>query len=135
MAAVAPQLGPHLARSAGFDILETGLARDLRGALRTAIRGGAVLGEATTPLGVFRHALATAIGRIEGERRAALFLRFIGDGPYEGAGDIPPSLQGRRLTDTETAVVIAFIYGHMVNCFKGALAEMLALAPCLRKCK
>jgi hypothetical protein len=36
------------------------------------------------------------------------------------------------LTDNETASVITFIYSHMVNCFKGALTEMLAVAPCSR---
>jgi hypothetical protein len=41
-------------------------------------------------------------------------------------------LREKRLSDDETASVITFIYSHMINCFKGALAELLAVGPCLR---
>ncbi len=36
-----------------------------------------------------------------------------------------------RLSDDETASAITFIYSHMVNCFKGALAELLASKACM----
>lgn len=85
-----------------------------------------------TPLAIFRQAVATAIGRIHEDDRAPLFLRFLKDGPYEDVGEIPVELRDRRLTDAETTAVIAFIYSHTVNCFKGAIAELLAVGPCLR---
>jgi len=121
-----------LAQTIGFELLEDELARDVQAALRKALKEGVVFCEGSTPLAIFRHAIAAAIGRVHEDRRAPLFLRFLKDGPYEDAGDIPAALQGKRLTDDETASAIAFIYSHMVNCFKGALTEMLAVAPCLR---
>ena len=124
-------LSPALARLANFNLLDRALAADVKTALSTALRRDVALSEGTTPLAIFRRALATAISRIHENGRAPLFLRFLKDGPYEDAGDIPPDLQDKRLTDDETASVIRFIYSHMVNCFKGALTEMLAVAPCL----
>ncbi|MBC7816731.1 MAG: hypothetical protein IAG10_07580 [Planctomycetaceae bacterium] len=125
-------LGPALAQTADFDLLDEELAQDVESALATALRAGAVFVDGATPLAIFRQSLAAAIGRIHEDGRAALFLRFLQDGPYEGKGDIPPELQGQRLTDPETATVIGFIYSHMVNCFKGAITEMFATAPCLQ---
>jgi hypothetical protein len=40
-------------------------------------------------------------------------------------------LYDQRLTDDEAAAAVTFIYSHMVNCFKGAVAELLAVKPCL----
>ncbi len=53
-------------------------------------------------------------------------------GPYEDVGEIPTALVGQRLSDAETASAITFIYSYMVNCFKGAVAELLAAKPCLK---
>jgi len=44
-------------------------------------------------------------------------------------------LVGQRLSDAESASVITFIYSHMVNCFKGAVAELLAANACLHLLK
>ena len=41
----------------------------------------------------------------------------------------------QRLSDSETASAITFIYSHMVNCFKGAITELLATKPCMRLMK
>ena len=120
-----------LARRASFGLLEDGLARDVQAALRIALKEGAVFCEGSTPLAIFRLAVAAAIGRIHEDGRAPLFLRFLKDGPYYDAGEIPAKRRHEFLTDDETASVITFIYSHMVNCFKGALTEMLAVAPCL----
>jgi hypothetical protein len=125
------QLGPSLAQTVGFGFLDEDLRQDVQTALRRALKSEVVFSDGCTPLAIFRHALATAIGKIHEDGRAPLFLRFLKDGPYEDAGDIPLYLQDKRLTDDETASVIVFIYSHMVNCFKGALTEMLAVAPCL----
>jgi hypothetical protein len=125
-------LTPTLAQTVGFDLLEARMARDVQAALRIALKENVVFREGSTPQAIFRHAIAAAIGRIHEDGRAPLFLRFLKDGPYFDAGKIPRKRQHEFLTDDETASVITFIYSHMVNCFKGALAEMLAAAPCLR---
>jgi hypothetical protein len=125
-------LSPAFARTADFDLLDCTLASDLESALSTAVRQGVAFSEGETQLPIFRHVVATAISRIHENGRASLFLRFLKDGPYEDGGKIPRQLRGKRLTDDQTASVITFIYSHMVNCFKGALTEMLAVAPCLR---
>lgn len=130
-AELSQKLGPGLARTVGFDLIGGQLGQDIRLALTTALRQGAMFSGGSTPLSIFRQSLAAAIGSIHDDGRNALFLRFLRDGPYEGEGDIPLELQGKRLTDEETTTVIAFIYSHMVNCFKGAITEMLAVMPCL----
>jgi hypothetical protein len=122
-------LSPTPADTVGFELLDRKLADDVQSALSAALRAGVVFSEGNTPLKLFRAAVAAAITRIHENARAELFLRFLRDGPYEDGGDFPPELAGKRLSDAETAAVIAFIYGHMVNCFKGALTELLAVAP------
>lgn len=37
---------------------------------------------------------------------------------------------GQRLSDGESASAITFIYSHMVNCFQGAVTELLATKAC-----
>lgn len=126
-------LAPHvLAKTAGFTMLEGVLARDVRNALRSTVKEGVVFCDGSTPLTIFRHAVAAAIGRIHEDGRAPVFLRFLKDGPYFDGGKIPRKRQREFLTDDETTSMITFIYSHMVNCFKGALTEMLAVTPCLR---
>ncbi|NOT00460.1 MAG: hypothetical protein HOP29_07510 [Phycisphaerales bacterium] len=131
MSAITGTIGPALAKTVGFDLLEDALAQDVHAALRAGLKHGATFHDGRSALAIFRHALAAAIGRIHEDGRAPLFLRFLSDGPYEDAGDIPAALRSKRLTDDETTSVIAFIYSHMVNCFKGAITEILAVEPCL----
>lgn len=116
----------------GFDMLGAELARDIESSLQIALEAGAVFPCASTPLAVFRQWLTTAIRDIHDDRRGQLFQRFLEDGPYESDGKIPSKLQDRRLSDDETTTVIAFIYSHMVNCFQGAIMEMLAASPCVQ---
>jgi hypothetical protein len=119
-----------LARSVGFGLLGDQLARDVHTALRRALKEGVIFGSGSNPLAIFRKAVAAAIGRIQEDGRAQLFLRFLRDGPYEDSGPIPDHLKDRRLADSDVARVIAYIYSHMVNCFKGAITELLAVGPC-----
>jgi hypothetical protein len=44
-------------------------------------------------------------------------------------------LVDQRLSDAECASDITFIYSYMVNCFKGAVTEMLASKACLQLIK
>lgn len=130
--AIPPMLGRDLSASVGFAELGSGLGRDIRKGLAASVKGGVVFEHRSTPLQIFRHSLATAIGEINRDGRAELFLRFLKEGPYEGVGETPPELKGKRLTIEETASVISFISGQMINSFQGALMELLAVSPCLR---
>ena len=114
----------------GFDLLGAELAQDIESSLFFALKAGAVFPCDSTPLAIFRQSLATAIRDINADYRGQLFQRFLKDGPYEGDGKIPAKLKDKRLSDDDTTTVIAFIYSYMVNCFKGAITEMLAAAPC-----
>jgi hypothetical protein len=120
-----------LAHTVGFELLGDELGSDVESALKTALAGGAIFHNAADPLSIFRESLAASIRNIQSHPRGKLFQNFLLKGPYEGEGGIPRELRSQRLSDAETASVIAFIYSHMVNCFKGALAELLATVPCL----
>jgi hypothetical protein len=124
--------GRSLAKTASFYFLGRELGRSVRRSLEAAIRAGAVLAHTGGPLSMFRDALAAAIRDIESHPRGRLFQRFLSIGPFERPGRVPARLRRQRLTDDEVAAVITFIHSHMVNCFKGALAEMLALGPLVR---
>ena len=127
----AQTLNSLLAQMVGFELLDRVLGSDVRAVLRDALANGVVFEAGKSPLDIFRHAVATAISRIEERGRVPLFQRFLKDGPYEREGAIPEALRDKRLTDVETTTIITFIYSHMVNCFKGALTELLAVGPCL----
>lgn len=124
-----------LADSAGFDLLGRGLGRDVEAALDCALSEGAVFACGHDALVIFRHALAAAIRNIENHERGRLFQDFLRIGPYEDAGEIPSDMAGTRLSDEDTARAIAFIHSYIVNCFKGAVAELLATKPCARLLK
>lgn len=121
---------PSIAARAGFDLLWDDLASDVRESIRFGFDHGAVFPRGRRPIEVFRHALGQAICDIEGHPRGELVQRLVRDGPYEGKDSFPASMTGKRLTDAETADVVSFVHGHMVNCFQGALAELLAVRPC-----
>lgn len=114
-------------------MIGSGLANDLLESITIALDSGAVFSEGTKPITIFRDAVAKAITDIE--ERAGLLRRFLRDGPYEHDGDISPELRGGRLTDEETARAITFIYSHVINCFQGRLAELLAGGPCAKLVK
>ena len=120
-----------LADTVGFDLVGSDFGCDVESALKAALLGGAVFPEGTNPLVIFRKTLASSITDIETHPRSKLFQDFLLKGPYEDSGEIPAELVKQRLSDTETASAITFIYSHMVNCFKGAIAELLAARPCL----
>src|ERR1035441_5631751 len=121
---------PDLASTADFRILPTDLARDIQDALARAIAKKVCFPCQADPLVIFQYSLRNSIKEIESEQ-GELLRRFLLDGPYERGGPIPEAVAGQRLTDAETASAIAFVHGFMVNAFKGALAEMLALGPCV----
>lgn len=109
-------------------ILGSQLAEDVLHSVGAALGSNVAFGVFNEPEAILRQAVATAITDLEA--RVSQLHRFLRDGPYEGSGDIPPELQGRRLIDEETSKVVTFIYSHVVNCFQGCLAELLAAKPC-----
>jgi hypothetical protein len=124
-----------LVNSVGFDLIGSDLGKDVESALQVALAGGAVFPDGTDPLFIFRQALSASIRDIESHPRGRLFQEFLLKDPYEDAGEIPMELVGQRLSDAESASAITFIYSHMVNCFKGAVAELLAAKACLHLLK
>lgn len=88
---------------------------------------------ANTVWDVFRISLDAAIRDIEEHPRGKLFRRLIEYGPqYPGDGETAASGDERTLSDDECGACVEFITSHMVNRFKGELAELLALEPCIR---
>jgi len=122
-----------LAQAVGFDLLGEELGRDVETAIEAALAGGAVFRGRSRPLHIFRDALAASINAIESDPggRGELFRQFLLKGPYEQEERVPPELRGQRLSDEQAGSVITYIYSYMVNCFKGAVTELLAAAPCL----
>jgi len=120
-----------LADTVGFDLLAPDLGNDVESALQVALTGHAIFANGTDPLSIFRQSLAASIREIETHPLGKLFQEFLLKGPYEDIGEIPAELIGQRLSDTDTASAITFIYAHMVNCFKGAITELLAAKPCM----
>lgn len=85
-----------------------------------------------TEWNVFEKSLDAAIRDIEEHPRGKLFRRLIEYGPHDP--DYPEALvsDGKTtLSDPECGSCVEFIYSHMVNRFKGELAELLALEPCI----
>jgi hypothetical protein len=121
-----------LAETVGFDLLGPGLSEDVNAALKAALSGGVIFAEGDDALVIFRKALAGSIRSIESHPRGRLFQEFLLKGPYEDVGDIPTALIGQRLSDADTATAITFIHSFMVNCFKGAVTELLAAKACLQ---
>jgi len=124
-----------LADTVSFEIVGADLGSDLESGLQTALRSGVVFPKRSSPLSIFREALARTINAIETHHRGPLFQEFLLKGPYEDTGTIPRELIDERLSDAEVASVITFIYSHMVNCFKGAVTELLAVNACVRLLK
>lgn len=133
--ASASPISMSLVDTVGFDLVGFELGQDIEFAVQMALHNGAVFPSASDPLLIFREAVAASIRDIESHPRGKIFQKFLLKGPYEAGGEIPTELVRERLSDTESAAAIAFIYSHMVNCFKGAVTELLAAAACSRLMK
>lgn len=125
-----PDRGERLADTVDFEILGKSLGRDVRSAINAALKAGARFNGPARSSAIFRSAVDASIREIESHPRGVLFQRFLREGPFEGSGPIPLDLAGKRLSDQETASAITFVYSHMVNCFKGNIAELLASRSC-----
>jgi hypothetical protein len=81
---------------------------------------------------VFKQSLDTAIRNIEKHPRGKLFRRLIEYGPHDPDHREALNSNGETtLSDPECGTCVGFIYSHMVNRFKGEVAELLAIEPCI----
>ncbi len=80
---------------------------------------------------VFQTSLEAAIRSIENHPRGELFRRLIEFGPHNPDEAEASTSDGTVLSDTECGECVEFIFSHMVNRFKGELAELLAIEPCV----
>jgi hypothetical protein len=86
-----------------------------------------------TAWAVFKRSLYAAIRDIETHPKGKLFRRLIEFGPHIPDDPEAPNTFGKKdLSDPECEVCVEFIYSHMVNRFKGELAELLALGQCVK---
>lgn len=81
---------------------------------------------------VFKHSLDTAIRDINEHQRGKLFQRLLEYGTPRDDPEVLISDGKTFLSDPECGSCVDFIYSHMINRFKGELAELLALDPCIK---
>jgi hypothetical protein len=82
---------------------------------------------------IFKRSLDAAIRDIEKHPRGELFQRLIKYGPHNPDDSKALTGNGKTiLSDPECGSCVEFIYSHMINRFKGELAELLALDPCIK---
>lgn len=85
-----------------------------------------------TVWGVFKQSLDAAIRDIEEHPRGKLFRRLIEYGPHHPDDSESLTSNGKStLFDPECGMCVQFIFSHMINRFKGELAELLSIEPCL----
>ena len=120
---------PPIGRILGNSALASDIYRSVGRALRAPfarVPGG------RSARGIFARALQSAIKDIETHPRRELFRRLIEFGPLrDEAGEETKSGSEGVLSDVECGACVEFVYSHMVNRFKGELAELLSLEPCL----
>ncbi|MFB3896816.1 MAG: hypothetical protein ACE14V_11010 [bacterium] len=118
--------------SVGFELIGDILGQDLETRLALALASDTVFPTGNDPISIFRSALSSSIRNIQTHPRGKLFQEFLIKGPYGDHGPIPQDKRDLFSSDEEVTRVIAFIYGHMVNCFKGAITELFATVPCIK---
>lgn len=82
---------------------------------------------------IFNQSLDAAIRDIEDHPRGKLFRRLIEFGPHNPSeSEILIDNKETTLSDSECGSCLEFIFSFMINRFKGELAELLALDPCIK---
>jgi hypothetical protein len=108
------------------------LAKAIDRSIRCGLDHGHVHLAAGSAWDVFDASLKAAVRDIESHPRGKLFRRLLEYGPPNP--DDPRKLTSDEqtiLSDPECGQAVQFIFSHMVNRFKGELAELLAIIPCL----
>jgi hypothetical protein len=107
------------------------LASDVQRSVKSALANPLVHLAGSTVAEVIQNALDAAIRDIESHPNGELFQRFIEYGPYDSEQPAAPKSDGEATaSDSECETCIEFIHSHMVNRFKGELAELLAANSC-----
>ena len=113
----------------GSPPLAAALYRSLRAALNSRF---VCLVNGATPWDIFDRSLKAAIRDIEDHPRGKLFRRLLLYGPEDADQRESLTTGGEtRLSDLECGLCVEFIFSHMINRFKGELAELLAIEPVL----
>ena len=109
------------------------LARAVHRSVSSALRRRFVhVAGGRTVWGVFSRSLDAAVRDIQAHPRGKLFRRLIEYGPHHPDDPEAPTSDGETvLSNPECGQAVEFIFSHMVNRFKGELAELLTLEPCL----
>ncbi len=109
------------------------LASEIHGSIASGLNCPFVhLTEGKAVWQVFQASLNAAIRDIEDHPRGKLFRRLIEFGPHHPDDPRAETSDGETvLSDPECEEAVTFIFSHMVNRFKGELAELLALEPCI----
>jgi len=108
------------------------LASDIHKSIAVALESSFVhiIGSETV-WDVFKLSLDASIRDIEEHPRGKLFRRLIEFGPLNSNNPKALVCDGETvLSDAECGSCLEFIFSHMINRFKGELAELLALEPC-----
>ncbi|MFA5832131.1 MAG: hypothetical protein WDA22_01520 [Bacteroidota bacterium] len=90
------------------------------------------LARSTSVWDVFDYSLKSAIRDIESHPRGYLFRRLIEYGPHNPEKRKTTNSDGKTvLSDTELGFAINVIFFSIINRFKGELAELLSIKPCV----
>lgn len=105
------------------------LASSLFDSINSAIKKDNVfLDEKTSVRKIFDQTLNNSIRNIQKHTRGKLFQRLIEFGPLNpNETDLLNYPSETYLSDEECISAANFIYSHIINCFKGDLAELLAI--------
>ena len=108
------------------------LAKAIDRSIRSGLDHGHVHLTAGSAWDVFNASLKAAIREIESHPRGKLFRRLLEYGLPNPDDPQKLTSDGQTiLSDPECGQCIQFIFSHMINRFKGEMAELLAIAPCL----
>ena len=119
----------RIASIIGNQPLATSLVRSIDSALQS---DSAHIPQGKNVWEIFQRSLNSAIRDIEYHPQGKLFQRMIEYGPYPPDYPYVAESDGvTTLSDPECGNCVEFVYSHMINRFKGELAELLALEPCL----
>jgi hypothetical protein len=114
-------------------VLSPPLAEDLYASIVAGLSSAAFLSVGGDSVwGLFKRSYDHAVRDIENHPRGLLFKRLIEFGPLLHTEPEDQAVNGQtHLSDPEWGECVEFIFSHMINRFKGELAELLAIKPCL----
>jgi hypothetical protein len=113
-------------------LLPDELRSDLMADLSAALEARVQFFDGDSPESLFRAALQASFRDISMHPRGKEFQQFLLVGPAPFELDLPLGAKGPWLSDDETAAAVSYIYRGILEHFKGALAELLAVGPVLR---